>query len=157
MRRCCRPTSQDDGRYGLAAVPVKPYTTVTLPAPSFDKTINVAILGIGNHRVPNYELPSNIPGLTFTDPIATAKTAGAGAAGSERRRHRADAHRLHRRTRRASRSTPTSTPNLAAQTTGHRRDHRRAQPHRPEQEDRRSRATIKYLPTFVGAARTARR
>ncbi len=32
--------------------------------------IDVAILGIGNHRVPNYELPSNIPGLTFSDPIA---------------------------------------------------------------------------------------
>ena len=35
--------------------------------------IKVAILGIGNHRVPNYELPSNIPGLTFTDPIAKAQ------------------------------------------------------------------------------------
>ena len=33
----------------------------------------MAILGIGNHRVPNYELPSNIPGLTFTNPIATAQ------------------------------------------------------------------------------------
>ncbi len=35
--------------------------------------INVAIMGIGNHRVPNYELPSNIPGLTFSDPIAKAQ------------------------------------------------------------------------------------
>ncbi len=35
--------------------------------------IKVAILGIGNHRVPNYELPSNIPGLTFSDPIAKAQ------------------------------------------------------------------------------------
>ena len=61
------------GGYGLAAVPVEPYTTVTLPAPSFHKTIDVAVLGIGNHRIPNYELPSNIPGLTFSDPIATAK------------------------------------------------------------------------------------
>ncbi len=30
-------------------------------------------MGIGNHRVPNYELPSNIPGLTFSDPIAKAQ------------------------------------------------------------------------------------
>jgi 2',3'-cyclic-nucleotide 2'-phosphodiesterase (5'-nucleotidase family) len=35
--------------------------------------INVAILGLTNHRVPSYELPSNIPGLTFTNPIQTAK------------------------------------------------------------------------------------
>jgi 2',3'-cyclic-nucleotide 2'-phosphodiesterase (5'-nucleotidase family) len=35
--------------------------------------ISVAILGIGNHRVPNYELPSNIPGLTFTNPIDKAQ------------------------------------------------------------------------------------
>ena len=63
----------DTGDYGLAQVPVKPYTTVTLPAPSFNKRINVAILGIGNHRVPNYELPSNIPGLTFSDPMAAAQ------------------------------------------------------------------------------------
>ncbi len=63
----------DDGRYGLAAVPVKPSTIITLPAPSFHKTINVAVLGIGNHRIPNYELPSNIPGLTFTNPIAAAQ------------------------------------------------------------------------------------
>ena len=31
------------------------------------------ILGITNHRVPNYELPSNIPGLTFSDPLAKAQ------------------------------------------------------------------------------------
>jgi 2',3'-cyclic-nucleotide 2'-phosphodiesterase (5'-nucleotidase family) len=38
-----------------------------------DEGIKVAILGITNHRVPNYELPSNIPGLTFSDPIAKAQ------------------------------------------------------------------------------------
>ncbi len=59
---------------------MKPYTVVTLPAPSFNKQIKVAILGIGNHRVPNYELPSNIPGLTFTDPIATAQQYAPGLA-----------------------------------------------------------------------------
>ncbi len=35
--------------------------------------IKVGFLGLTNHRVPNYELPSNIPGLTFTDPIEKAK------------------------------------------------------------------------------------
>lgn len=62
----------DDGRYGIAEVPVLPSTTVTLPGGD-QGDIKVAILGIGNHRVPNYELPSNIVGLTFTDPIDTAK------------------------------------------------------------------------------------
>jgi len=55
----------DDGRYGLAEVDVKPYVTVTVGA----ENISLAILGIGNHRIPQYELPSNIPGLTFTNPI----------------------------------------------------------------------------------------
>ena len=68
----------DDGRYGISQVPVKPYITVTIPAtgtvllPGSD--IKVAVLGIGNHRVPNYELPSNIPGLTFTNPITEAQS-----------------------------------------------------------------------------------
>jgi 2',3'-cyclic-nucleotide 2'-phosphodiesterase (5'-nucleotidase family) len=64
---------RDDGRYGITEVPVRPFTTLSLPSPSFNKIINVAILGIGNHRVPNYELPSNIIGLTFTNPIAEAQ------------------------------------------------------------------------------------
>lgn len=64
---------KDTGEYGLADVPVKAYTMVRLPAPSFRKRIDIALLGIGNHRIPNYELPSNIPGLTFLDPIETAK------------------------------------------------------------------------------------
>jgi 2',3'-cyclic-nucleotide 2'-phosphodiesterase/3'-nucleotidase len=54
----------DDGSYGLAAANIQPYVEKALG------DINVAILGIGNHRIPNYELPSNIPGLTFSDPIA---------------------------------------------------------------------------------------
>jgi 2',3'-cyclic-nucleotide 2'-phosphodiesterase (5'-nucleotidase family) len=58
----------DDGSYGLAAADggqgVQPYIEVTLDG------VKVAILGITNHRVPNYELPSNIEGLTFSDPIA---------------------------------------------------------------------------------------
>ncbi|HMN58933.1 MAG TPA: 5'-nucleotidase C-terminal domain-containing protein [Anaerolinea sp.] len=59
----------DDGSYGLAYVGVLPYTIRSVGA----EGIQVAILGITNHRVPNYELPSNIPGLSFTDPILMAK------------------------------------------------------------------------------------
>ena len=53
----------DDGSYGLAAANILPYVEKDFG------DIDVAILGIGNHRIPNYELPSNIPGLTFSDPI----------------------------------------------------------------------------------------
>jgi 2',3'-cyclic-nucleotide 2'-phosphodiesterase (5'-nucleotidase family) len=63
---------EDDGRYGLAEVPVKDYTAVQL-SDGAGGTIDVAVLGIGNHRVPNYELPSNIVGLTFSDPIKKAQ------------------------------------------------------------------------------------
>jgi 2',3'-cyclic-nucleotide 2'-phosphodiesterase / 3'-nucleotidase / 5'-nucleotidase len=56
---------QDDGQYGLGPL-VDPYVEKTIGP----ENVKVAILGIGNHRVPNYELPSNIPGLTFSDPIA---------------------------------------------------------------------------------------
>jgi 2',3'-cyclic-nucleotide 2'-phosphodiesterase (5'-nucleotidase family) len=59
----------DTGAYGLAGVGVEPYTTLTVGP----EQIEVAILGIGNHRVPSYELPSNIDGLTFTDPIQAGK------------------------------------------------------------------------------------
>lgn len=58
---------EDDGAYGLASVPVEDYVEKTVDG------IKVAILGIGNHRIPNYELPSNIPGLTFTDPLLKAQ------------------------------------------------------------------------------------
>ena len=69
--RSCGANVTDDGRYGLAAQVggVEPYVEKTVGP----EGIKVAILGISNHRVPNYELPSNIPGLTFTDPIAKAQ------------------------------------------------------------------------------------
>lgn len=54
----------DTGAYGLAEANVKPYIEKTLGG------VKVAVLGITNHRVPNYELPSNIVGLTFSNPIA---------------------------------------------------------------------------------------
>lgn len=60
---------EDDGTYGIDQVPVEDYVVKSVGP----EGINVAILGIGNHRVPNYELPSNIMGLTFTNPIETAQ------------------------------------------------------------------------------------
>jgi 2',3'-cyclic-nucleotide 2'-phosphodiesterase (5'-nucleotidase family) len=59
----------DTGAYGLAEAKVKPYVEKAVGP----EGIKVAILGITNHRVPNYELPSNIPGLSFSDPIAKAQ------------------------------------------------------------------------------------
>ncbi|MFH1329091.1 MAG: 5'-nucleotidase C-terminal domain-containing protein [Actinomycetota bacterium] len=66
----------DTGAYGIAAIPVEPFVEQTI-GPEY---INVAILGIGNHRVPSYELPSNIPGLTFTNPITTGQALAPGLA-----------------------------------------------------------------------------
>lgn len=57
----------DDDSYGIASVPVEPYVEIDREG------IKIAIIGIGNHRVPNYELPSNIPGLAFWDPLETAQ------------------------------------------------------------------------------------
>ncbi len=59
---------EDTGEYGIDQVPVKPYEHLVVGP----EAIKVDILGIGNHRVVNYELPSNIPGLSFPNPIATA-------------------------------------------------------------------------------------
>jgi 2',3'-cyclic-nucleotide 2'-phosphodiesterase (5'-nucleotidase family) len=59
----------DDGSYGFAEVGVQPYIVKSVGP----ENIKVAILGIGNHRVPNYELPSNIPGLTFSNPLVKAQ------------------------------------------------------------------------------------
>jgi 2',3'-cyclic-nucleotide 2'-phosphodiesterase (5'-nucleotidase family) len=63
----------DTGAYGLAAANegagVQPYIEKTVGP----EGIKVAILGITNHRVPNYELPSNIPGLSFSDPLLKAQ------------------------------------------------------------------------------------
>lgn len=60
----------DDLSYGLGLVPVLPYVTKTVGP----EEIKVAILGIGNHRVPYYEMPGTIAGLTFTDPVAAGST-----------------------------------------------------------------------------------
>lgn len=62
----------DTGAYGLADTGVKPYAEKSVGP----EGIKVAILGIGNHRVPSYELPSNIPGLSFSNPITTGATYG---------------------------------------------------------------------------------
>jgi 2',3'-cyclic-nucleotide 2'-phosphodiesterase (5'-nucleotidase family) len=64
----------DDGRYGLDSAQggqgVKPFIEKNLDG------IKVAVLGITNHRVPNYELPSNIVGLTFSNPITVGQQYG---------------------------------------------------------------------------------
>jgi 5'-nucleotidase/2',3'-cyclic-nucleotide 2'-phosphodiesterase/3'-nucleotidase len=66
----------DTGAYGLDLVPVQDFTRVSVGP----EAITVAIMGIGNHRIPIYELPSNIPGLTFYNPIETAEDLAPGLA-----------------------------------------------------------------------------
>ena len=61
----------DTGAYGIAQVAG---ASPTSPRPCLARRqLKVAVLGIGNHRVPQYEMPSNIPGLTFTNPITEAQ------------------------------------------------------------------------------------
>ena len=83
---------EDDGQYGIDQVPVEDYVEKTLGP----EGIKVAILGIGNHRVPNYELPSNIPGLTFTNPIDKAQELSDLLGPTNDRGRGVDAHRFHR-------------------------------------------------------------
>ena len=49
----------DDGLYGFIGENVRDYITMTV------EEMKVAIFGLTNPRVPSYELPSNIVGLTF--------------------------------------------------------------------------------------------
>jgi len=65
----------DTGLYGLAQIPVKAYIEKSFQGATADPDdkIDVGVLGLTNHRVPNYELPSNIQGLTFSNPIDKAK------------------------------------------------------------------------------------
>jgi len=58
----------DDGSYGLADVHVKDYITTTVEG------LDVTIFGLTNPRVHRYELPTNIPGLTFYPATVTAKS-----------------------------------------------------------------------------------
>ena len=134
----------DDGSYGLATAQggegVKPYVETTVGP----EAIKVAILGITNHRVPNYELPSNIPGLTFSDPLAKAQELSTPAAVHQRCDRRPDPHRVHgepreRRGRQERRHQPRGLGDRD------RRHHRVAQPHQSGDRLRRH----KYLPTIV--------
>ena len=59
---------EDTGAYGLGEAKVEPFVYKAVGP----QQIKVSIIGIANHRVPNYELPSNIPGLTFQNPLAVA-------------------------------------------------------------------------------------
>lgn len=58
----------DDGSYGFINDNVKDYITVTVDG------LDVAIFGLTNPRVYRYELPSNIPGLTFYPATSTAQS-----------------------------------------------------------------------------------
>ena len=60
----------DTGAYGLVPTAAR---RSAVRREDRRRGVKVAILGITNHRVPNYELPSNIPGLTFSDPLAKAQ------------------------------------------------------------------------------------
>jgi 2',3'-cyclic-nucleotide 2'-phosphodiesterase (5'-nucleotidase family) len=57
----------DTAAYGLIEANIQPYVAKTIGG------IRVAIMGIGNHRVPYFELPGNIPGLAFSNPLTTAQ------------------------------------------------------------------------------------
>ncbi|MBN1487478.1 MAG: 5'-nucleotidase C-terminal domain-containing protein, partial [Anaerolineae bacterium] len=58
----------DDGSYGFINANVKDYITKTVDG------LDVAIFGLTNPRVPRYELPTNIPGLTFHPATETVKS-----------------------------------------------------------------------------------
>ena len=58
----------DDGSYGFINDNVKDYITMTVDG------LDVAIFGLTNPRVYRYELPTNIPGLTFYPATVTAKS-----------------------------------------------------------------------------------
>jgi len=75
----------DSGAYGINKVGLDPVAAAqgvkvnvhdgleyTLPSGDPANPVKVGFLGLTNHRVPSYELPSNIPGLTFLNPIVTA-------------------------------------------------------------------------------------
>jgi 2',3'-cyclic-nucleotide 2'-phosphodiesterase/3'-nucleotidase/5'-nucleotidase len=58
----------DDGSYGFINGNVEDYITVTVDG------LDVAIFGLTNPRVYRYELPTNIPGLTFYPATSTAQS-----------------------------------------------------------------------------------
>ncbi len=58
----------DDGTYGFVNDSMEDYITLEVDG------LKVAIFGVTNSRVPRYELPTNIPGLTFYDAVATAQS-----------------------------------------------------------------------------------
>ena len=136
----------DNGQYGIAQVNVRPYITKTLPGSAGNGNINLAVLGIGNHRVPQYELPSNIPGLSFTNPITETQSRAPAL--------KATNDVVVAMTHIGFTTNPNSVEvdsnvdtNLAAQTTGVDAivgSHSHTNPSAPE-------APYKFLPTYVGA------
>jgi len=78
----------DSGEYGINKAgiwnPLAPPATdpakvnvydgkvIQLPGLDADHPLTIGLVGLTNHRVPNYELPSNIQGLSFSNPIDKA-------------------------------------------------------------------------------------
>lgn len=58
----------DDGSYGLDQIDLRDYITMTVDG------IDITIFGLTNPRVHRYELPTNIPGLTFHPATVTAQS-----------------------------------------------------------------------------------
>ncbi len=58
----------DDGSYGLDQIDLRDYITMTVEG------LDIAIFGLTNPRVYRYELPTNIPGLTFHPATETAQS-----------------------------------------------------------------------------------
>ena len=114
------------GQVGPGGQGVQPYIEKTLGG------IKVAILGITNHRVPNYELPSNIVGLTFTNPITTGQQYAPQLKANNdvviALTHIGFTDQPQERRSRQQRRYQLGRPG-----TGHRRHHRRPQPHQPGQ------------------------
>jgi 2',3'-cyclic-nucleotide 2'-phosphodiesterase/3'-nucleotidase len=58
----------DSGAYGLGSVGLLPYGVKAVGP----ENIQLALLGLANHRAPTFEVPAHIPGLTFMDPVVAA-------------------------------------------------------------------------------------
>jgi 2',3'-cyclic-nucleotide 2'-phosphodiesterase (5'-nucleotidase family) len=76
----------DSGAYGINKVALDPAAAAqsvkvnvhdgleySLLSGDPDNPIKLGFVGLTNHRVPIYELPSNIPGLSFSNPLAKAE------------------------------------------------------------------------------------
>ena len=99
--------------------------------PAASTPIKVGVLGLTNHRVPNYELPSNIPGLSFSDPIEKAEEL-APVLDSRNDAVVALTHIGFTEDPKSVEVDKNVDTNLAKAVGGHRRDPRQPQPYQPD-------------------------